>query len=363
MTLGWKREMYMASVDLSTSPWLIRIFDRVPLSLPAMGLLIALAYFLFLTMLALMLHPGLGEVLLYRGWQNLEIEHYRGVLAVYVGKALMVGYLAAAAYYGLRGAVRDFQGLRPGLSCDDIEIEHWLTRLRQVPRAPLYVAAAFAVVLSFFGVQRESNWTFMEQPPPLGSGLMSFSQIDAAVIAFFLFRTLTLEFISAFTFAQVARRYARIELLDLERVAPFSRRSLRAVLVLVLFMVILSLQAIFEPNPSAAIGPVVPISLVAVAVFLIPLIPLQRRIDAAKQSELAHIRADIRRENEARIAGGGDWPRFTGLIAYEQRIERVRTWPFNTSTMFRFALYVLLGIGSWLGAAFVERWLGTLLGS
>ena len=170
----------MASVDLSTSPWLIRIFDRVPLSLPAMGMLIALAYFLFLAMLALMLNPGLGEVLLYRGWQNLEVEHYRGTLGVYVGKALWVGYLAAAAYYGLREAVRDFQGLRPALSCDDIEFDDWLTRLRQVSRVPLYVVAAFAVVLSFFTVQQESNWTFMEQPPPLGSGLMSFSQIDAA---------------------------------------------------------------------------------------------------------------------------------------------------------------------------------------
>ena len=361
--LEWKRGSHMASVDLSTSPWLIRVIDRVPLSLPAMGLSIALAYFLFLAMLALMLNPGLGEILLYRGWQNLEVEHYRGTLAIYVGKALMVGYLAAAACYGLRGAVRDFQGLRPALSCDDTEFDYWLIGLRHVPRVPLYVAAVFAVVISFFGVQRESNWTFMEQPPPLGSAMMSFSQIDAMVIAFFLFRTVTLEFISAFKFAQIARRFARIELLDLERVAPFSRRAARAVLVFVLFMVILSLQAIFEPNPGGAISMVIPLSLVAVAVFLIPLIPLQRRIDAAKQSELARIRADIRRENDARIAGDKGRTPLADLIAYEQRIEKVSTWAFNTPTVFRFVLYVSLGIGSWVGAAFVERWLSTLLGT
>ena len=51
----------MASVDLSTSPWLIRVIDRIPLPLFATGMLFALAYFLFVTMLALVLWPWLGE--------------------------------------------------------------------------------------------------------------------------------------------------------------------------------------------------------------------------------------------------------------------------------------------------------------
>ncbi len=56
----------MASVDLSTSPGLIRIFDRVPLSLFVMGMLIALAHFLLITLLGLVLSPTLaGEFL---GW-------------------------------------------------------------------------------------------------------------------------------------------------------------------------------------------------------------------------------------------------------------------------------------------------------
>ena len=53
----------------------------------------------------------------------------------------------------------------------------------------------------------------------------------------------------------------------------------------------------------------------------------------------------------------------TNLIVYQQQVEQVNTWTFNTPTVLRFALYASLGIGSWLGAAFVERWLGTLLGS
>ncbi len=101
-------------------------------------------------------------------------------------------------------------------------------------------------------------------------------------------------------------------------------------------------------------------SFTAAAIFLYP---LHRRIRAEKQSELARIRAAIARESDARIAGDEDWAPRGDLIAYKQEIDRVSTWAFNTPTVFRFVLYVSLGVGSWLGAAFVERWLGTLLGS
>ncbi len=126
---------------------------------------------------------------------------------------------------------------------------------------------------------------------------------------------------------------------------------------------ILSLLVIFDVNPTLAINGVVSASLLAAAVFLIPLYPLHRRIRAAKRSELARVGAAIARESEARIAGGADWAPRADLIVYKQEVEQVSTWGFNTPTVVRFTLYVSLGIGSWLGAAFVERWLGTILGS
>ncbi len=130
-----------------------------------------------------------------------------------------------------------------------------------------------------------------------------------------------------------------------------------------LFTAILSLLLILDPDPTNSMIGVMASGSGAVALFLIPLIPLQRRIQAEKSSELTRIRATIRRETEARIAGDEDWAPRADLIMYEQRIERVSTWTFNTPTVVRFALYASLGIGSWLGAAFVERWLSTLLGS
>ena len=338
----------MASIDLSTSPWLIRIFDRVPVSLPVMGMLIALAHFLFVTAIALLLSWTLGEEFLYWGYGY-------SILAGDIVHSILVGYLMAAGYYGLREAVRDFLSLRPSLSCDDIEFNNMLAYLSHVPRAPLYLFSAIALV---WGLS-----TPLQEPDPLGSAQMSWRQFEETLFVFFIFRMVALEFSSAFFFASVAKRYARIELLDLQLVAPFSRRALRGVLLIMLVLAMVSLLLIFDTDPTNSMIGMMLTGSGAVALFLIPLIPLQRRIRAEKSSELARIRAAIRRENKARVEGDEDWAPRADLIVYKQHVEQVSTWTFNTPTVVRFVLYASLGIGSWLGAAFVERGLGTLLGS
>jgi hypothetical protein len=47
----------MSSINLSTSPWRIRIFGRVPLNLFVLGISAALAFFVFFEMLEITLYP------------------------------------------------------------------------------------------------------------------------------------------------------------------------------------------------------------------------------------------------------------------------------------------------------------------
>jgi hypothetical protein len=77
---------------------------------------------------------------------------------------------------------------------------------------------------------------------------------------------------------------------------------------------------------------------------------VRARIDAAKSSALA---GDSTASSEASI--------LAGLIAYESRIDSVREWPFDASTLVRFGVLSLLAVGSWLGGAVVERVLGAML--
>jgi hypothetical protein len=53
--------------------------------------------------------------------------------------------------------------------------------------------------------------------------------------------------------------------------------------------------------------------------------------------------------------------RLPGLEAHEARVERVREWSLDFPVFLRFALYVLIPLGSWVAAAFVERALGVAL--
>ncbi len=342
----------MASVDLGTSPWLIRVFDRVPFPLFALGLSAALLFFVFFEVLGITLYPTMSGD--YWTWG----EGFSLGLVSDIVFSIVTGYLVAAPYYIHQEALRDFSNLRSALNCDDNEYDNWLIRVRNTGRVSLYVGAALSAALGFIMFLGQGTW-------------MGGEQIKTFVQLFVLIRTLAITILSAYLFAVIAHRFADIELLNLERVMPFSKHALRGVLVVMLYIAILSLQVILIPSViveseafliEALIILAVP-SFTAAAIFLIPLYPLHRRIQAEKRSELARIRADILRENEARISGGEGWASLANLIVYEQKIEKVSTWAFNTPTMFRLSLYVSLGIGSWLGAAFVERWLGTLLGS
>ncbi len=53
--------------------------------------------------------------------------------------------------------------------------------------------------------------------------------------------------------------------------------------------------------------------------------------------------------------------RLPALLAYETRIERVSEWPFDSPTLARFGLLLLLPLLSWLGGALVERALDAVL--
>ena len=43
------------------------------------------------------------------------------------------------------------------------------------------------------------------------------------------------------------------------------------------------------------------------------------------------------------------------MVAYKTMIENIRNWPFDNPSLTRFALYLLIPIGSMIGGALVER--------
>ena len=65
------------------------------------------------------------------------------------------------------------------------------------------------------------------------------------------------------------------------------------------------------------------------------------------------------------MEAGGEWQPADGnlsnLIVYKGFIESVKTWLFGLPALLKFSFIVLVGVGSWLGQAFVERLLGVFI--
>jgi hypothetical protein len=105
---------------------------------------------------------------------------------------------------------------------------------------------------------------------------------------------------------------------------------------------------------------------VPAAALLLPARGARDRIRAAKRGRLVALRDEIRKGERAleNIGPEGDRAavRLPALLALEARVEAVREWPFDASSLLRLSFYVSLGLGSWLGAAAVERLLELLWG-
>ena len=90
-----------------------------------------------------------------------------------------------------------------------------------------------------------------------------------------------------------------------------------------------------------------------------------RRLVEAKGAQLSRIDAALRPEAEENLKQGAaeaQGARLSNLIAYRGLVEAANTWPFDPGVWLRFAVYVALGLGSWLGGALVDRLIDRALG-
>jgi hypothetical protein len=165
--------------------------------------------------------------------------------------------------------------------------------------------------------------------------------------------------------SQLARDLHSLDLLDLDPLVPFVQQGLKSVLLTVIVMVLTS--HLYIAPGDAVIGSSVFLLIwggLTLLVYILPVRGIHERIQREKRSQLAAVRAEIRDaasqvlENHEGAAVNG---RLSALLDLEIRLERVRAWPFDGSSWLKFGLYLLLGLGSWLGAAAVERLLDTLL--
>lgn len=148
-----------------------------------------------------------------------------------------------------------------------------------------------------------------------------------------------------------------IDLFDISRLDGLGRIALRRALPWVIASAIVFLMS-FAQTASVLFWPLFSgLMMSAALIFGLPMWRVHGLIDRAKNAELARLRHEIALANRAfgKEDNAATASRLSALIALERRLERVREWPLDLSTVVRFGLYLALPLGSWLGGALVEK--------
>jgi hypothetical protein len=338
------------------TPWLLRLFNLTSLAPIWVGLAIGAAGYAVFLLYTAAFGPGLGRM------AGLTIRNQWGAELILI---LLIGFAPAVTAYSVRGALRDLAALGPALDVPPARLPELHRQITTYSPAALLAVGLVSALVSTAGIVMDpSHWAGGEVPPPSHPSfiwLVARNGLNFWMIS----RALVLEISFARGFSRLGERLGAIDLLDPSALRPFGTRALRSVL---LWMLITSFYMLLYVGSWAAdVLPfaLVSIALVAFATFLIPLLGAHHRIREAKQARLAELRAAIQ-QLAGRLLAEGSNPqpggRLADLIAFEARIASVREWPFDASTLLRFALYLSLGLGSWLGGAVVERALDLALG-
>jgi hypothetical protein len=323
------------------------LYDATPLSPIWVGLAIAL----------LLVAVFLAVEIAFGRMARLEDSYVLHPFVLFFLHVPPLAYLPTAIAYVTRGFRQTTLELRPFL---DYSEQEWEQLERQVAsHDPRVLRAAGLLGLLILVLPALDYWD-----PRFWAPEVAFCRIGSLGIAWFGCRFLYIVFEESRRLSKVADRLSTLDLFDLRPFFPFVRRGLSNAFLAAGFFVVISPFVVNAQSHGAVVLIGLGTTATASAGLLLPLIGVRDRIRREKLSKLAWWRDAFRevQANFERNAAAPEQRRLADLVAYRQVIESVREWPFDTSVLIRFGLYLLLPLLSWSGAALVERMIDRWLG-
>lgn len=279
--------------------------------------------------------------------------------------AALIGYVPAALRIARRGIVRDLDALRSHLHCTDAEF----TRIRAEISGrggPLAQALSLSGVPLGIAIAYLDPSATMSAEATLSDPRFAWALVRLPILVGLVTHLIDADVRATRCYAALSRETMTVDLLDVRSLAPVAQRGQRSVLTWALFLSVFSLFWLGDTAARSNVFMLVIVLGLATSAYFVPLFAIRKNIRATKHAELDRLRAEIRNEREvtgAPAAPGADQsPRLANLVTYYQLVENTREWPIDAANLVRLALYLFLGLGSWLGGALMERVLDGLLG-
>lgn len=280
--------------------------------------------------------------------------------------AILMGYVPAALVALGRAIERDLTSLGPALPEGGDSIEAVRNAVLGSPGIAVRAFQLLGVISGLVIVYVDPSFSLGTEPS-LSNPLFLWSLLRTPVFTCLVFTLIASDFNTTRAYLHMGRYLVKVDLLDIPALAPFARRGLRSALMWVLFSIIFSLFWLGDAASQQNLALLIIVLTMATAAFVVPLIGVRNNIRSEKHRELNRLREGIRAERET-VMGEVEAelrasPRLANLIAYYQLVEQVPEWPINAASLLRFVMYLLIGLGSWLGSAVVERLLDSSLGA
>ncbi|GBF30218.1 hypothetical protein MnTg04_00156 [bacterium MnTg04] len=149
-----------------------------------------------------------------------------------------------------------------------------------------------------------------------------------------------------------------IDLLNLENIYAFGRSGLRGTLGWFIILAIGGLLIL--PEVGSGLWVLLPLFAISLGIglfgLLLPAREVRSLIREVKREELARLEPLLRQARDEVLTGDASTQgRLTDLLAYKTQVGSTPEWPFDSSTLLRFGLYLLIPIASMIGGALVER--------
>jgi hypothetical protein len=337
-------------------PWNQRLIEALPVAPSLAGIAIAathvalgLVYFAIVAGI-----PGSGESL---------ADLWREFGPTTIVFAILIGYVPAASTYSRRAQLNGLRALRPALRCSDATLRELARDLLSFNTRMQRVIGALSAVISVIVTLADPS---VERTRSVGDPALFWNLWQNALASWLAARLIVHELRVSRAFSRIGWEHTQVDLFNLRPLAAFVHRGLQGALAIILAISIFSL--LFVIGRAATSVPFVQgfVVVIAVVALLLPVYGVHRRIVVEKLAQLERLSAGIRTAQEGVLGPGADASpdgaaRLSSLLALKGHIESVREWPFDLPTLARFALYVGIGLSSWLGAALVERFLDLVI--
>lgn len=330
-----------------TAPWTFRVYDTLP------GNPIAIGVFFAIGLLALFFAGGF----LVDGANNPRPDEIR----VAITQILITAYSASAYAYLLMSARKTTRDLSPIA----LNLPNWQTMHDRAGKYPWWVLLLIgAASVLLIGVTA-TNLTTPEPVNPWHWQGWNYEVFwHRITTVFFVWWIGTFCYVMVVESVRLSRLSDDIEsldLLDMQPYQPMIRQGLTNALLVIGTVSFLSLLAVESRYIPVLIGFWIAAIVLAWIGLMLPLRGIRRQIRLAKNKELDWCRQHQLSCRDALKSGDRQQRSLDEIMAYKTMVEDIRNWPFDSPTLVRFALYLLIPLGSWLGGAFVERGLDMIL--